>query len=412
MRLLALALVLAAALCAGCGSADRPKLTVSPRTSLVDAPLSIRLDGAPPGALVTLTLRENGWTSHAVFRADAHGRVDPSLQAPVRGSYAGVGPMGLFWSLHGSDAALGPWFGGNATLVATVGKRTLASEAFERLDHATGVVSRDLSVRGAGFYARYFAPPPGNDRHVPVLIFGGSEGGLSTTLDAALLASHGFPTLSLAYFAAPGLPANLERIPLEYFVRAARWLDRRPGVDASRLVVIGGSRGAEAALLLASFYPRLFAGVIGLSPSAFVKQGYNPKLLNTNVAAWTLRGRPIVYRSAAHPRAGAIPVQRLTADVLLSAGLEDQLTLGYGEEQTITKSLRKLRGRRIVTLVYEHAGHLVDTPVPYLPWGDTFYDAALGVQETLGGTPFGNAAARADEWPRMLAFVASVRSRG
>ena len=82
-----------------------------------------------------------------------------------------------------------------------------------------------------------------NDPHVPVLLIGGSEGGLSMTGEAALLASHGYPALDVAYFGAYGLPRSLERIPLEYFVRVARWLDRRPGVDGHRLVVYGVSRG-------------------------------------------------------------------------------------------------------------------------------------------------------------------------
>jgi len=405
-------LLLAAICCAGCGGAHGPRLVVTPRVSLLDAPLAITVAGVQPHALVTLTVHENGWSSRASFRADAHGRVDPAVQRPLGGSYAGVAPMGLFWSLHGPDALGGPWIDGEATLAATVHGKTVAQAGFERLAQADGVASRGESVAENGFYGRYFAPPRRHDLHVPVLIFGGSEGGLSTTLEGGLLASHGFPTLSLAYFAAPGLPASLERIPLEYFVRAARFLDRQPGVDARRLVVIGASRGAEAALLLASYYPRLVAGVVGLSPSSFAKEGYDAKRLRTGVPAWTVHGRAIPYRSAAHPAAGAIPVYRITADVFLSAGLEDQLTLGFHEEQEITPRLRPIKGRRVVSLVYEHAGHLVDTPVPYLPWGDTDYVAPLGVQETLGGTPFGNAAARADEWPRLLAFIATVWPRG
>jgi hypothetical protein len=64
----------------------------------------------------------------------------------------------------------------------------------------------------------------------PVLVFGGSGGGLMTS--AALLAARGYPSLALAYFKAPGLPQTLHNIPLEYFAKAeypARWSTRRPG---------------------------------------------------------------------------------------------------------------------------------------------------------------------------------------
>jgi hypothetical protein len=58
-------------------------------------------------------------------------------------------------------------------------------------------------------------------RRPALLIFGGSEGGLSGTLIAALLAAHGYPALALAYFNAPGLPATLSDIPLEQAYPAA-----------------------------------------------------------------------------------------------------------------------------------------------------------------------------------------------
>jgi hypothetical protein len=33
-----------------------------------------------------------------------------------------------------------------------------------------------------------------------VLVFGGAEGGMSQTFTAALLAAHGYPALTVAYF--------------------------------------------------------------------------------------------------------------------------------------------------------------------------------------------------------------------
>lgn len=92
-------------------------------------------------------------------------------------------------------------------------------------------------------------------------MLGGSEGGLPCDSEPSLLASHGFPTLALAYFGVPGLPSHLRLIPLEYFRRAFEWLGRQPGVDPAKLVVLGISRGGEAALLLGSTYPDLVHGV-------------------------------------------------------------------------------------------------------------------------------------------------------
>jgi hypothetical protein len=62
-----------------------------------------------------------------------------------------------------------------------------------------------------------------------VLIIGGSEGGLSSPLLAAALAGHGYPVLTIAYFGAPGLPASLSRIPLEYFARRCAGCAASPG---------------------------------------------------------------------------------------------------------------------------------------------------------------------------------------
>jgi dienelactone hydrolase len=240
------------------------------------------------------------------------------------------------------------------------------------------------------------------------LLIGGSEGGLSMPDEAALLASHGFPALDVAYFAAPGLPRNLQRVPLEYFVRAARWLDRQPGVDSRRLVVYGVSRGSEAALLLASHFPRLFPGVVLLSPSSYVKGGFVPGKLAIHGAAWTVGGKPIAYRSRANPTGGTIAFRTVQADVFISAGLEDELGLGYGAEEDILAGLQHLAHRRVVATIYQHAGHFIDAPIPYLPWGRTYFNEALGVTAPVGGTAAGDNTARADEWPRILRFIGSM----
>jgi pimeloyl-ACP methyl ester carboxylesterase len=108
-------------------------------------------------------------------------------------------------------------------------------------------------------------------------------------LAASLLAAHGYPSLALAYFKAPGLPQSLNAIRLEYFTNALAVLRAQPGVDPGHVLVMGHSRGGEAALLLGAYFPRLVnAGVVAGVPSSVV----NPGLPDTTQSPWTLRGRP------------------------------------------------------------------------------------------------------------------------
>ena len=75
-----------------------------------------------------------------------------------------------------------------------------------------------------------------------------------------------------AYFRGPGQNPDLELIPLELFSSALRWLSRQPEVDPSGLGILGGSKGAEAALLVAVRHPELKA-VIAALPSSVVWPG-------------------------------------------------------------------------------------------------------------------------------------------
>ncbi|HIY65770.1 MAG TPA: hypothetical protein H9830_05775, partial [Candidatus Agrococcus pullicola] len=87
-----------------------------------------------------------------------------------------------------------------------------------------------------------------------VLVLGGSEGGHHPA-DADALAHEGFVALSYAYFGAAGTPRALERIPIEHLLSGIDALQE--AAPEQRIGVVGGSRGGEAAQLLASVDDRV-----------------------------------------------------------------------------------------------------------------------------------------------------------
>lgn len=187
-----------------------------------------------------------------------------------------------------------------------------------------------------------------------VIAVGGSEGGLGTgDANDELLAPHCIAVLGLAYFKADGLPATLDRIPLEYFRLAVDYLQTVQAVDSKRLGMVGGSRGAELALLFASMEPRI-RSVVATTPSSHVWGGRT-----TLGSAWTLAGKDVPHLSlvltAAAPQvlrfeaaldeagqsaAGRIPVERINGPVLLISATQDEIWPSFRMSLAMVSALR------------------------------------------------------------------------
>jgi dienelactone hydrolase len=412
--------LLAGLAAAGCATGAEPpahiRLHVSDLITLYDTPLDIRVTGLHAGDRVTLQLESSDrqWSARATF--DAQGSVlDLDTAAPASGSYRGVHGMGLFEALAPKDQdGQGLFKPGNPavfTLTASVPGPSPVSVQVTRELTGPGVTCTQLSVAANGFYGLYCSPAPHPGRRPPVLVFGGSEGGLSTAATAELLASRGFPALAVAYFGEPGLPGALDRIPLEYFIRAASWLAQQPGAAAEHLAVWGDSRGSEAALLLGAYFPAVVHAVIAGSPSSVTNGAVSlTRRVPPTDPAWTLDGQPLPvaapYGEPSSPGdpAAVIPVQKIAGPVLLLVGADDELWPSPAYAQAIMRRLNAYRDPYAhQDLVFPDAGHLVGAAFPY--------DVATVTLSTpvstlyLGGTSFDNSVAETSAWQHVLAFL-------
>ena len=375
-----------------------------PDRALLDAPVTITLTGARAGALVELEARAvdadgKVWRSSVTARADGDGRVT------LRGNRA----MRLFWTLAPKEDApylyipKGDAFG--VTLSARVRGKPVETTV-TRLSRSSSVHSRMLTVARDGVYGELFTAAPKHNRRAGVLIFGGSEGGLSTPPEAALLASHGYTTLALAYFHAPGLPPALHNIPLEYFARALHILAAQPTVDPSKLVTYGVSRGAEASQLLGVHYPQLVHGVIalvGANESACGIPPYHGQIVHCIGAAWTFHRKPIPYNRFGFSPATAYPIhdELVHGPILLVCDGLDKFGPSCAMNEAIRDRLRAHHFAHQLTLLeYPRAGHFVGGLIPYYP--------SNGGGNGDGYTPDDNQLARADAWPKLLRFLASI----
>jgi dienelactone hydrolase len=403
---------------------------LAPPSALMDEKVHINPVGFEPfqTVVVRAALHTKGnyrWESHAAFQADAQGSIDVSSQKPQSGTYEEIDPMGLFWSMSPqsakeieSIAAVGaPPPKGTVRIIAEVDGQVMAWTDIARKGISADVTVTRVSDNGlAGVFFR----PVGQGPFPTVFVLGGSGGGIPESF-GALLASHGFAVMALAYFRYEHLPKELVNIPLEYFEKAIAWLVSHVDIRRGTLGVVGRSRGGELALVLGATFPEI-ARVVAYVPSDRVNGGYGNRmwqmvspfdssfwatpLISENilgpwrrVPAWLWHGKSLPYSS--------IPVEKIHGPILLISGKEDKVWPSARMCDQIVKRLEECKHPYpFKHLSYDHAGHAIS--FPYVPTGITqLAHPVTGTIVRFGGTAAGNAFANEDSWRHVLQFLDS-----
>jgi uncharacterized protein len=242
-----------------------------------------------------------------------------------------------------------------------------------------------------------------------IVVLAGSSG-RTDVARARLFADAGFIALALRWFGGEGQVPGICEIPLEIFFSATNRLLQE---GAERLAYIGTSKGAEAALLVATLDPRIDL-VMALSPTSVVwaNSGVGRDGLGWPLrSSWTYLGVPLPfvridlsapivmidglpsYRGCIEQslitfsgdvEAATIHIEIAQADIILVAGSADALW----PSDVFARALAKRRtdaGRLANLLIHPRAGHRVllpgESPVHSTQnahGGDDLGDAELG----------------------------------
>lgn len=240
-----------------------------------------------------------------------------------------------------------------------------------------------------------------------VLVLSGSSGRVEEDR-CRVLAEQGATAASYRWFG-----DALDLLPLESFDEPLSVLHERCG----RLVVMGTSRGAEAALLLGARHPEIDA-VVAVSPSDVVwaaLSGERPQR-----SSWTSGGEPLpfvpyddewvtdtdppeyleMYESALEKYAdrvpaARIPVERIAGEVVAVAGGDDRLWPSLDFAESVLRR-REAAGLDTTLVSHPEAGHRVvlpgETPPPPSPMAH-------------GGTPAADVELGRRLWPELIALL-------
>ena len=235
---------------------------------------------------------------------------------------------------------------------------------------------------------------------------------------AALLASNGFASLTIAYCEYRDLPDKYDVLHISYFERAIDWLIAHPKVMSEGVGLVGLSMGRVLALAIASQIPHKIKAVVSISgPHALIGCSLKSSTL-------TIKGFPVEVTAANYARYKCfvsifkaiketlkpvspwiIPVEHISCPVLLVYGHGDKLNpeIEWMFEDVFQRMEKHSKGSLCRRLGFPGTGHFI-TPC-YLPPSSRQYVKIYDEVWFLGGNTKDHAKASEIYWSESKEFL-------
>lgn len=323
------------------------------------------------------------WQSSVTVQSDALGRISLKDSFAISGSYQGVTQMGLFFNSRPEkmkktaqpqrleDVPIQKKF--QLRYSISLKGNLITEKNFERYFQLPNITSRDLSLGQA--YGRVFYDEKLTEQPA-IIVLSGSDGRIEKAQNIAqLFASHGFVSLAVCYFGLEGLTKNLEKIPIEIIEKSANYLKSLPQVDPNRIGIYGRSKGAELALVVATYFEG-FKCIVVNSPTNLVLEGIHG-WRNSHSSSWTYKGKELSYmkfriqdllrmkltkRNVLLDNPDAeIAIEKYSGALLCIGSIHDEV---WNSNHSIEQISLKMRDRKVSVGVfekrlYENCGHML-----------------------------------------------------
>ncbi|XP_038075757.1 bile acid-CoA:amino acid N-acyltransferase-like isoform X1 [Patiria miniata] len=409
-------------------------IAVFPPSSFIDDTVSVVVSGLAPNTRVSLrsSVQDRDKVFQAVghFEADRDGKVDLNAQQSLGGSYTGLEPMGLFWSLgpapgqkrgirfakqdlkepveitfavYNEHLEL-PLLITAQPLVVTQTRRWYMKESeVDRIKIHSG------KIRGILYKPKGPGPFPA------VIDMFGLAGGI-IEYRAAMLASKGIVALSLPYCGYEDLPRTYDRLEFEYFEEATAWLSSQSFVPPNAIGIVGTSFGGSVGLEMAARLPQIKAVVaISSLPYILTHMTYrggkvpssHPPTDDAQKGYVTKEGFVMkdIFKEDTYnlPDEELIDMQNSGARFLLAIGEDDQNIPAVEGARRMVQKMQSHNQTNYELLSYKGAGHLLEPP--FQPLSRGFYNAPLNHVLDFGGEMKAHAHACQDVWSKTLSFL-------
>ncbi|KAL3044460.1 hypothetical protein OYC64_012869 [Pagothenia borchgrevinki] len=412
------------------------KLSVQPSRGLVDEKFTVLVQNLLPGFQLTIHALhqcEDGhsWEAFAHYTADATSIVNVSQDPSLGGTYSGVEPMGLLWSLRpvpGSKTGL-RWRRMNVqtpmgvTISVYQGHQTegfldqvlLASVVVERWFMAPDV--RRVPITEGRLTATLFLPSgPGP---FPGLLDLWGGGGKLVEYRAALLASHGIASLALNYLTPQFTRETGKMVDNDYFETAYRVLEQHPQILGSRIAMLGLSLGTAFTLRMAVYSQVVKLRCAVCISGCHVQPIDGPveqinALFNKNIDKIHLdKDNQSIFRDMLLPiptdPSLKVDVGRLQCPLLLVVGEDDQNLPTYESAIDMREMMERAGNSHLLTVLsYKNTGHLIEPPfTPFVRASifRTVTNPPLTMMALWGGELVAHCLAQEDAWRKTLVFL-------